>query len=125
MSIPTDIKVGTYVWVQARYNRTAKTFEDVLHGWDRCEIIAETRVSWVVGYGYADGQTSEIFKINKKTGELNKIGRIRWTLDGLREEWEEQRWASTHAHRIGDAVRRSDAVTLRQVAELIGYKAEP
>lgn len=118
-TIPGDVKVGTKVWIRERQPRQARSFEDVMRQWRERVIVSETRVSWNVAY--REGWSPDL-KINKKTGEANDGSMIRWTLDGLREEWEEAGWRAAHGYKIADALRHVDTATLRKVAELIGYQ---
>lgn len=120
--VPENIRIGTKVYQYEKYGRHEHTFDDCVRRWREYLIIGETRVSWIVGWRESG---SEAFKINKKTGEANTGDRIRWSLDGLREEWEEAQWVSKNAYRIAEKVQRCDVATLRQIAALIGYKEAP
>lgn len=96
-----DIKIGTRLWRK--------------HHSSPLTVVGETSRSWLVRF---DGQMTwqESAKIPKcKLPEG-------WTLD--EQEWLDQMFADKHQYKIANAVINIDPVTLRKIADLIGWKPE-
>jgi hypothetical protein len=118
---PPGLAIGSKVYVYQRTGRGARTLEDYRRAWHEQVIVTENRRSWIVG---PEGWRPERcdLKIVKCTGECKE--RVRYSLDGIEQEWADMQWESTHRYRIANALKNVDLETLRKVAVLIGYRED-
>lgn len=81
-------------------------------------IGGETKLSWLITDGYG------IVKVNKKTmrqASNNGWGGWQWF---TAEAMEDNIWLADHRHNIRNMLDNASASQLRQVAEILGYKAD-
>ena len=111
------MKIGEKIFVYSPSNRNYETYEEHLaRCWVECEIVAETRVSWIVKLGVL----SEV-NIDKKTERCRDTPRIAKSTDEIRKHWEAEKWLDAR-YRMGDRLRSIHNIdVLHKVADLIGF----
>ncbi len=111
-----DLKLGSSVWKFDEY-RSRRTWRD---GWTEHKIVGETRVSWLVGEGYAQ------FKIAKRDpGARKSNGFGSRALAFSQAEIDDIAWVNEHRYKIYRLVEYiHDAAVLRQIARLVNYVEE-
>ena len=87
-----------------------------IHSREFYTVAGETSRSWLLR---RDGQRS--WEADTEIPKRELPGG--WTLS--RSEWEDAEFAINHRWKIRDCVLRVTPQQLRQIADIIGYKAEP
>ena len=83
--------------------------------WERMEIVGETRVSWLVGYG-AKGRV--LHKVRKASPTLRG-----WAFDDA--EIDRLAWVEANVYKLSRAVQDCrDYTTLQRVAEVLRFEVQ-
>jgi len=117
----SEIKIGDTIW---RFNENRRVYAPDKRGgpiyaedFEPEKIVGETPKCWIVG----EGRRAD--KVNKKTlrTAVGKYGATLYFTDAGKED---SIWMNSHRYKIVRLVEKADAATLRQIADIVGYKPE-
>ncbi len=121
----TDIAIGSKAWVfdENRREYTPNPPGRIFGGkliyrshWRETSVVGETRDSWIVG-------PSKV-KVSKKTGEHKRSTTCKKVVFSLAAV-DDDVWLNRHRAGLREAILRcEDVPALREIAALLGYKAE-
>lgn len=110
-----QIGIGSPVWIFDQNHRVygSKNSAPIWRKyWREYKIEAETSRSWVIGRGWAERK-------------IPKNGRMPMDVCFSEAEIDRRAFVVDHAYRISEEVRKlSDYDKLKQIAEMVGYKAK-
>lgn len=121
------MKIGTECWLYNNYRRAFndEDRDDPMFGWERFEVIGETRMSWIVGPDPTAPEYRQ-WKIKKRdlstaTMRTRDSRPVSWS----RSEIEMTHWLGRHRHRVAEMLRHAAPETVAEIARWLRYDPAP